>query len=195
MYEKVNKRRCVFNAKHPFLPFGTVCMVSMGDNKRSALASTMAYPKHAVSKAEIGVLLGVDPAFPGSYMFYIDSTRSIVPRSVVKPLNSSVIPFNWKPKVSLFSTLQQFPVDLTVRQDINTLLQPRLNPNMELPPSQYEDKPLSGPTTCTAVFAFCAYLSDSGSPFIPQCCSAASSRAESTSTYCSQACFFNTAIS
>ena len=77
-YEKVNKRRCVFHSKYPFLPFGTVCMVSIGDSKRSALASTMAYPKHAVSKAEIGVLLGVDPTFPGSYMFYIDSTRTIV---------------------------------------------------------------------------------------------------------------------
>jgi len=141
-YEKVNQRRCVFHSKYPFLPFGTVCMVSMGDSKRSALASTMVYPKHAVSKAEIGVLLGVDPAFPGSYMFYIDSTRTIVPRNVVKPLNSSVIPFNWKPKVSLFSTLQQFPVDLTVRQDRNVVVQPRLNPNMELPPSQYADQPI-----------------------------------------------------
>ena len=141
-YEKVNKRRRVFHSKCHFLPFGTVCMVSMGDSKRSALASTMAYPKHAISKAEIGVLLGVDPAFPGAYMFYIDSTRAIVPRNVVKPLNSSVIPFNWKPKVSLFSALQQFPVDLTVRQDSNHLIQPRLNPSMELPPSQYADQPL-----------------------------------------------------
>jgi hypothetical protein len=44
--------------------------------------------------------------------------------------------------VSLFSTLQQFPVDLTVRQENNLLIQPRLNPNMELPPSQYADQPL-----------------------------------------------------
>jgi hypothetical protein len=140
-YEKVYRRRYAFHSSHPFLPFGTVCMVSMGEAKRTVLAQSREYPRHAVPKSEVGVLLGSDPAFPGSYIFYVASSHSIVPRRVVKVLHN-VVPFNWKPKVSLFATLQQFPVDLTSRTDANVSVQPLLDPHMALPPSAYENKPL-----------------------------------------------------
>ena len=142
-YEKVFKRRYAFHATHPFLPFGTVCSVSMGDAKRAHLAQNLSYPKHAVGKSEIGVLLGSDPAFPGSYIFYVSSTNAIVPRKVVKVLHRNTIPFNWKPKASIFNTLQQFPVDLSTSQDRNVLIQPSLNPDLELPPSNFVDKPFA----------------------------------------------------
>ena len=51
---------------------------------------------------------------------------------MVKVLHN-VIPFNWKPKASLFTTL-------LTRQDNNVNVQSLLNPNMELPISPYENK-------------------------------------------------------
>jgi hypothetical protein len=101
-YEKVHKHRKRFHATIPFLPFGSVCMVNMGEAKRTKNAKDLGYPVHNVVKQEIGVCMGEDPAFPQSYIFYVQSSGQIVPRRVIKVLPNNIIPFNWQLKPSMF---------------------------------------------------------------------------------------------
>jgi hypothetical protein len=75
-------------------------MVSMGEAKRTKTAKDLGYSLHNVVKQEIGVCMGEDPAFPQSYIFYVQSTGQIVPRRVIKVLSSNVVPFDWQPKPS-----------------------------------------------------------------------------------------------
>jgi hypothetical protein len=109
-YEKVHQQRRVFHATLPFLAFGTVCSVGMGIDKRDAKARKDNYHTANVPKSELDVCVGHDPAFPGSYLCYVHSTRKIIPRKVIKVLDG-VIPFGWPPKTSMFQMLKQFPVD------------------------------------------------------------------------------------
>jgi len=95
----------------------------MGDAKRSQLASSAQTLKQHAPVSEVGVCVGTNPIFPGTYLFYIDSTRQIVPRRVVKVLRD-VIPFGWPTKKSMFRTLQQFPVNFEDPVLPNTHVQP-----------------------------------------------------------------------
>lgn len=121
-YEQVYKRRRTFNSAHPFLAFGTVCSVHMGDVKRAKVSGPEVNTSHA-PKSEIGVCLGTDPVFPGTYIFYIGSTRQIIPRRVAK-VHKDMIPFGWKAKPSMFRTIQQFPVSFDPPTESNATVQP-----------------------------------------------------------------------
>jgi hypothetical protein len=136
-HEKVHGMRKRFHASLPFLPFGTVCMVQMGDAKRNKNAHDLGYQLHSTMKQEVGVCMGEDPAFPQSYLFYIQSTNLVVPRRVVKVLSDSVIPFDWKPKPSMFQVLQQFPVDLSAAVGENLKIQS--SNNVLIPSAPYRD--------------------------------------------------------
>ena len=126
-YERVHNKRRLFHKQHPFLPFGTVCMVRMGDAKRAVLAHDNKRHHQAIAKSEVGVCLGMHPAYPQAYLFYVKSTNKIVPRRVVHVLPDA-IPFNWQVKVSMSRTLQQFPVDLDTDTSPNDQLQPTARP-------------------------------------------------------------------
>ncbi len=101
-YEKVNGARKRFHGTTPFLPFGTVCMIQMGEAKRAKSARVLGYQVNKTMKREMAVCLGGDPALPQSYLFYIQSTDLIVPRRELKIPSDSVIPFDWKLKPSMF---------------------------------------------------------------------------------------------
>ena len=133
-HEKVFKRRKVFHASHPFLPFGAVCMVAMGDKKRSTKASAQHYHEQEIAKSEVGVCMGMDHSFPGSFNFYVGSVHKIVPRQVVRVLEEGTIPYGWAPKVSMFRTLKQFPVDLDPSMAPNVPIQPTADPAFALTP-------------------------------------------------------------
>ena len=128
-YEKVHGRRMVFNPEHPFLPFGAVCMVSMGEAKRATIGQNTQSHVQNVAMSEMGVCMGADPAFPASFIFYVDSTKQIVPRKVVKVLKN-IIPFGWKPKLSMHQTLKHFPTDLIseMKSSNDVVQQAPLNP-------------------------------------------------------------------
>ena len=87
-----------------------MCSVHVGDGKRAQQASAHKILKQHTAASEIGVCVGTNPIFPGAYLFYIDSTRQIVPRRVIKILKD-IIPFGWQVKKSMFRTLQQFPIN------------------------------------------------------------------------------------
>jgi hypothetical protein len=140
-YEKVHRHRKRFHETLPFLPFGSVCMVQMGDAKRIKNAKDMGYQLHNAVKQEVGVCMGEDPAFPQSYIFYVQSTGQVVPRRVIKVLANNVVPFDWKPKPSMFQILQQFPVDLSPSVGSNTKIQPVSSATV--PSAPYIDNVLS----------------------------------------------------
>ena len=123
-YERVHNKRRVFHKQHPFLPFGTVCMVKMGDAKRATMAQDSKRHHQSIPKSEVGICLGMHPAYPQSYLFYVESTNKILPRRVAKILSPDTIPFNWPVKVSMSRTLKQFPVDLPVDTSPNEPIQP-----------------------------------------------------------------------
>jgi hypothetical protein len=143
-YEKVHQQRRVFHATLPFLPFGAVCSVGMGVAKRDAIGHKLQYHTADVAKSEIGVCLGADPAFPASYIFYVHSTRKIVPRRVIKVL-TGVIPFGWQPKTSMFQTLKQFPVDHEPAVLPNVPIQQLPKHSPELHESKFQDAILDQP--------------------------------------------------
>lgn len=121
-YELVYQRRRTFHSAHPFLAFGTVCSVHMGEVKRAKISGPDVNTSHA-PKSEIGVCLGTDPVFPGTYIFYIGSTRQIIPRRVAK-VHHGMIPFGWPAKPSMFRTIQQFPVCFDPPTEPNNAVQP-----------------------------------------------------------------------
>jgi hypothetical protein len=69
-YEKVHKCRRKFHAQFPFLPFGSVCMVAMGEAKRASIAHDKGIHVQNVVKSEVGVCLGADPD-----IYFISSQR------------------------------------------------------------------------------------------------------------------------
>ena len=142
-YEKVNGVRKRFHETTPFLPFGTVCMIQMGEAKRAKSARVLGYQVNKTLKREMAVCLGEDPALPQSYLFYIQSTDLIVPRREFKILSDSVIPFDWKPKPSMFRVLKQFPVDITAAVGANLNIQ-SVN-NAIIPEAPYKDVVISTP--------------------------------------------------
>ena len=143
-YEKVHKCRKRFHESMPFLPFGSVCMVSMGEAKRAKNAKDLEYPIKSSVKQEVGVCLGEDPAFPQSYIFYVNSTKQVVPRRVCRVLATSVVPFGWTPKASMFQLLKQFPVDMSIPIGPNVPIQPRST--APFPVAPYVDHVLQHPT-------------------------------------------------
>ena len=98
--ELTTNPKTIFHADIPFLPFGATAMVLQDNSKRSRIAKARLYPKSSTPKAELGVCMGTDIRYPGSYLFRL-SNGLVVPRRVITVVNT--IPFDWNPQ-SVVST-------------------------------------------------------------------------------------------
>jgi hypothetical protein len=75
-HKKVFQARKQFYITHLFLPFGKFCMVGIGDDKKKSKAFIRQHHVQAMAKSDIGVCMGSYPAFPGSFLFYVDSNNA-----------------------------------------------------------------------------------------------------------------------
>ena len=91
-FELFYHKRPALHKSHPFVSFGQCAIIPMGDAKRQTLADSNGYPFSATDRAELGVCVGLDPLFPGQYLFY-QANGTVVPRRLLKIVNT--IPFDW----------------------------------------------------------------------------------------------------
>ena len=126
-FELTSKTKAKFHTDIPFLRFGATAMVLQDNNKRSRIAKSLQYPRNSTPKAELGVCMGSDNRFPGSYLFCI-ANGLVVPRRVISVVNT--IPFDWKRQSVITSTIAPPSAIHLVSEThpspthINNLLQP-----------------------------------------------------------------------
>jgi len=105
--------------KHPFLRFGTVCVVEANElTSKARAALTASNPKY-VLPTELGVVFGTDRAHPFCYMFLVQSGRVIF-RKNITPVDR-IIPFNWTPRNLPLLVSPTDPPVLTVMAPINSI--------------------------------------------------------------------------
>ena len=120
-HELVTGSHLSFHKASPFLSFGSTCMVQQFDDKRHRLATAVGISLSHSPVSELGVCLGPDLSFPGSFLFVV-ANGSVMPRRVLTIVK--VHPFNWIPQHVHVSN----PVR-PIRQTLNTPVQ-----DIPLPP-------------------------------------------------------------
>ena len=73
----------------------------MGVNKRQNIAATTDTQYCHTARSELGVCMGTDPNYPGSYLFALENGR-VVERNVIS--NVQVIPHGWQRHPVILST-------------------------------------------------------------------------------------------
>ena len=122
-FELIFNKRYVHHPVHPFLPFGTVCMVSEYPDKRAREKALGSTPSVSYGyKAELGVLVGRDLNIPGSYNF-LTANGSVLPRNVISVVQ--VNPFNFVPRAVIKSLI---PSQLPIPEHANVIVQTLLPP-------------------------------------------------------------------
>jgi hypothetical protein len=86
------------NPNYPFLPFGAVCSVKSNPLTMLRRATLYNTDVKYISPSEVGVNLGWDDAHPYCHAFLLANTI-IIFRKIFVPLDDSVIPFGWLPKL------------------------------------------------------------------------------------------------
>jgi len=86
------------NPNFPFLPFGAVCSVKSNPLTMLRRATLYNTDLKYISPSEVGVNLGWDDAHPYCHAFLLANTV-IIFRKIFTPLDDSVIPFGWLPKL------------------------------------------------------------------------------------------------
>ena len=104
--------------------FGTVCMVTQFEEKRTGIAAINGISPQNVAKSEVGVYMGMDRL--SDLPRFLLANGTILPRKVYTALGRHVVPFNWlaKPvlRIPLPSSLD-IPVDGVISSAVNTVVQ------------------------------------------------------------------------